>query len=316
MAVNLDKPHLWRQDTKSSVDCYNKWFMRFAPVAFRETRVEVTKQVEQAILDADDLRGLSPGLLRSRPGILPTLRMSCCPPLAVDRLVGLAGVDKNLAKKMELGELPEKMGAAALTLQLQRITEVVSTLLDREILVWIRGGRAPTTTERYRASAIVAGRMYRTVANDRLRGAWSNHQLSALRAYLGSRGYREFLGLGRTQYERAKPGTYRLFVKMPAAMGENSAICVDALVQPIARRPDRPPVLIKAESHVSFEQARKRKSVHLASALGLRMTYGDGAPLVLLLGGYCDGDYLGTQAAGGIDWVWQHRVADIQAAGV
>jgi hypothetical protein len=90
MPVNLDKPHLWKQDTQASVDLYNKWFMKFAPKAFRDTRLQVTKSVEQAILDSDDMRGLSPDLLLSRPGILPTLRMSCCPPLAVDRLVGLA----------------------------------------------------------------------------------------------------------------------------------------------------------------------------------------------------------------------------------
>jgi hypothetical protein len=31
MAVNLDKPQLWKQDTQASVDYYNKWFMKFAP---------------------------------------------------------------------------------------------------------------------------------------------------------------------------------------------------------------------------------------------------------------------------------------------
>jgi hypothetical protein len=29
MAVNLDKPHLWKQDTQASVDHYNRWFMKF-----------------------------------------------------------------------------------------------------------------------------------------------------------------------------------------------------------------------------------------------------------------------------------------------
>ena len=89
MAVNLDKPERWKEDTRASVDHYNKWFMQFAPKAFRETRIEVTKKVEQAIINSKDMRDLSPDLLLSCPGILPTLRMSCCPPLAVDRLVGL-----------------------------------------------------------------------------------------------------------------------------------------------------------------------------------------------------------------------------------
>ena len=53
MAVNLDKPHLWKQDTQASVDHYNKWFMKFAPKAFRETRIGVTGQVEKAIVDTN-----------------------------------------------------------------------------------------------------------------------------------------------------------------------------------------------------------------------------------------------------------------------
>ena len=72
MAVNLDKPHLWKQDTQASVDLYHKWFMMFAPKAFRDTRLQVTKSVEQAILESNDMRGLSSDLLLSRPGILPS----------------------------------------------------------------------------------------------------------------------------------------------------------------------------------------------------------------------------------------------------
>ena len=34
MGINLDKPHLWKQDIIQSVDLYNTWFMDFAPKAF------------------------------------------------------------------------------------------------------------------------------------------------------------------------------------------------------------------------------------------------------------------------------------------
>lgn len=49
MPVNLDKPHLWKADVARSVDMYNDWFMNFAPDAFRQTRVRVTKDVEAAL---------------------------------------------------------------------------------------------------------------------------------------------------------------------------------------------------------------------------------------------------------------------------
>ena len=49
MPVNADKPHLWKEDTQSSVDFYNNWFLNFAPKAFRETRIKTTKQVKEAL---------------------------------------------------------------------------------------------------------------------------------------------------------------------------------------------------------------------------------------------------------------------------
>ena len=35
MAVNRDKPDLWKQDIAQSVDMCNDWFVRFAPLACR-----------------------------------------------------------------------------------------------------------------------------------------------------------------------------------------------------------------------------------------------------------------------------------------
>ena len=57
---------------------------------------------------------VDPAILRQHPEILPTLRMSTCPPLAVDRLIGLAGVTPNLVKSIELKKkLPPRMISTA-----------------------------------------------------------------------------------------------------------------------------------------------------------------------------------------------------------
>lgn len=86
MAVNLDKPHNWKADVALSVDMYNDWFINFAPDAFRTTRIQTTKDVEAALRATVNLTDVRPAMLRKHPEILPTLRMSTCPPLAVDRL--------------------------------------------------------------------------------------------------------------------------------------------------------------------------------------------------------------------------------------
>ena len=200
MAVNLDKPHLWKQDTQASVDYYNKWFMKFAPKAFRETRIGVTEQVEKAVVDTDGSLGLTPDRLRLQPGILPTLRMLCCPPLAVDRLVGLASTDKNLVKNLEKGRLAVRMSEQDLASHLKNIVRVIKGLLDPDIFVWLGEKRKPTREERRRASTIVADRLCSAVASDTVRSERKIQQLSVLSVYLDSRGYREIVDPGRRMY--------------------------------------------------------------------------------------------------------------------
>lgn len=47
--VNRTKPDQWKADILQSVDMYNAWFMEFAPIAYRETRVQTTKDVESTL---------------------------------------------------------------------------------------------------------------------------------------------------------------------------------------------------------------------------------------------------------------------------
>ncbi|MHB8843194.1 MAG: XamI family restriction endonuclease [Nitrospirota bacterium] len=39
MPMNSDKTHLWKSDVAQSIDFYNNWFLRFAPVAYRKQRI-------------------------------------------------------------------------------------------------------------------------------------------------------------------------------------------------------------------------------------------------------------------------------------
>ena len=56
--INADKPHLWKTDIAASVDQFNQWFMRFAPEAFRSTRVNKAGHVKASLLATRDLRSL------------------------------------------------------------------------------------------------------------------------------------------------------------------------------------------------------------------------------------------------------------------
>jgi len=160
MPVNLDKPQQWKADITLSVDFYNSWFLRFAPKTYRETRVLVTEHVAGMLQRTNNLRNITTKELREHPGILPSLRMSTAPPLARDRLIGLAGVTKSLVETMERDKcLPPRMVVANLEGQLAKIAAMIMQLADVDIFPWLLQDRDPTAEEGYRGATIVADRL-------------------------------------------------------------------------------------------------------------------------------------------------------------
>src|ERR1039458_9641617 len=117
MPINADKPHLWKADTRASVDQFNQWFMAYAPKAYRDTRAKTVEHVEHGLLMTADLTTITPDVIKTNPAILPTLRMSTCPPLARDRLIGLADSSKNLVGTLEEGKLPPQLSPALLKIR-------------------------------------------------------------------------------------------------------------------------------------------------------------------------------------------------------
>src|SRR5690242_1658742 len=131
MAINADKPRLWKADVNASVDLFNQWFLLFAPKAYRDSRATTTVHVEEGIRLTQDLTALTPDVLRHHPGVLQVLRMCTCPPLARDRLIGLASASKNLVQVMEEKKaIPLRMTPAMLQEHLARITDTTGRMLD------------------------------------------------------------------------------------------------------------------------------------------------------------------------------------------
>lgn len=138
IAVNRDNPDRWKTDIAKSVDLYNDWFIRFAPKAFRETRIVTTKDVEDTLRITEDLRDISPEILRRNPSLLSTLRMSTCPPLARDRLIGLANLSKNMINSMERhNKLPTRLLEKDSERELKKICDLIDKMLDRDIFTWL-----------------------------------------------------------------------------------------------------------------------------------------------------------------------------------
>jgi hypothetical protein len=314
--INADKPHLWKADIAASVDQFNQWFLRFAPEAFRSTRVKTTEHVKAALLATDDLRALNPATLKANPGALPTLRMCTAPPLAVDRLSGLAGASKNLVGRMEKGKLPTKLQGAELDAELTKLCNILARLLDRDIFPWLDSQQTPTDHERDRASTIVADRLCSAVANPIVRNAQEQRQLALIGDYLDKRGYRKQAHLPGKPLTEMEPGTYTFRMNLAVGKALKVNIPVDVVVQPKKPRKDRLPILIEAKSAGDFTNTNKRRKEEATKIHQLQATYGATVAFVLFLCGYFGSDYLGYEAAEGIDWVWEHRIDDLAKLGL
>jgi hypothetical protein len=314
--VNANKPHLWKPDIAASVDQFNQWFMQFAPEAFRSTRVKTTDRVKAALLATRDLRSLNAATLRANPGALSTLRMCTAPPLAVDRLVGLASASKSLIGSMEEGKLASRMKAELLDENLAKVCNVLTKLLDRDIFPWLDAGKEPTDHERDRAATVVADRLCSAVANPIVRNAQEQRQLKMIGDWLDGRGYRKKpppVGKPLTEME---PGTYTFRMNVPVGKSLKVNIPVDVAIQPTKLRKGRLPILIEAKSAGDFTNTNKRRKEEATKIHQLQAAYGKSIPFVLFLCGYFGSDYLGYEAAEGFDWVWEHRIDDLLKLGL
>jgi len=320
MTVNAENTKRWKSDIAQSVDFYNQWFMRFAPKAYRETRVETTKRVEEALHWTKNLTDIAPGVLKKYPSVLPILRMATAPPIARDRLIGLAQISGNLVRSMELDKrIPPTIRPDHLDGDLQKIGTVIKELADVDILTWLDAAKEPADDERYRAATIIADRLCGAVADPIIRNEQEKRQLAAIRKWLEGRGYTYIEPKGVEKPDAMQRGTFSFRLNVPIKQGgrvKQVNVPIDAVVMPKRAKTNQLPLLIEAKSAGDFTNVNKRRKEEATKVNQLRSTYGKGIQFILFLCGYFDSGYLGYEAAEEIDWVWEHRIEDFTKLGL
>jgi len=246
--------------------------------------------------------------------------MSTCPPLAVDRLIGLAGVPTGLVKCIELEKkLPPRMPAADIDRALGKIAKIIEKMADPDIFVWLGRKQPATDTEVHRAATIVADRLCGAVANPIIRNAQEKRQLAAIKAWLEGRGYRQLPAADGTRFNQMQPGTFSFRMNVPIKLTggvQSINIPIDAVVMPKTARTKQLPVFFEAKSAGDFTNTNKRRKEEAVKMAQLRSTYGKNIRFNLFLCGYFDSGYLGYEASEGIDWVWEHRIDDLALFGI
>lgn len=325
MGINLDKPHLWKADTAKSVDMYNEWFMNFSPKAFRDTRKKTASDVEFALHSTENLSNVTPALLKEHPRVLPMLRMSTCPPIARDRLIGLSGISKNLVKCMEDAEnprIPPRMAASKLNSELLKIGAIIVKMADPDIFVWLNRKESATKIEISRAATIVADRLCGSLSDPIIRNEQEKRQLTLIEGWLKKKGYKQHAAIAGVKFNQMSAGTYAFHMNVPVNMNTDNGeeafvnVSVDVVIMPLKAKSGDLPLLIEAKSAGDFTNVNKRRKEEAQKMTQLRNTYGDKIRFGLFLCGYFDGGYLGYEAQEGIDWVWEHRIDDLAEYGI
>jgi len=315
VSINNDKPGHWKADVIASVDQFNRWFMQSAPQAFRDSRVKATALVAAGVRQTGDLANITPEILRANPNVLKILRMATCPPLARDRLAGLAGVNKTLIKAMEeKGTLPLRAKAAALDASLKQLADVFTQMLDYDLFPWLGRSDTANDDERHRASTIVADRLCGALSDPIIRNAQEKRQLDLIGGHLVGKGYRQQAHPADRSITDMAPGTFTFRLNLTVARGVK--IPIDAVIQPKVPRVTKLPILIEAKSAGDFTNVNKRRKEEATKVHQLRGAYGEHVEFILFLCGYFDTGYLGYEAAEGIDWVWEHRISDLDLLGI
>lgn len=318
MAANLDKPHLWKDDIAASVAMFNEWYIRFAPSAFKSTRERVAVDVTGALESCGYLLGLDGSFLRARPEALATLRHCTAPPIAADRLSGLAEVPRGLIRAMEkLHKLPTRAETGEVDAHLQRIASTVSDMVDDHLFDWVPHGTLPNAEQARRTATVVADRLCGTASNPIIRNAQERRQLVALSSWLHHRGYSRLQD--DTPVDSMGLGTFGFHKNVPVRVGNGGRqvnVSVDAVIRLHGLGQGGTHVYVEAKSAGDFANTNKRRKEEAVKAAQLRAMYGSHVPYVLVLCGYFDSGYLGYEAAEGIDWVWEHRLDDLTLLGV
>lgn len=315
--INADKPHRWKADVAASVDLYNSWFLDAAPTAYRETRAATAGKVRDAFGATQNLSEITPAVLISSPAALQTLRMSTAPPIARDRLSGLAHTPRGLVKALEEKGIPPRKKREDLVRDLDSMCEVIRELLDLDLYPWLAAETEANERQLAMATTVVADRLCGAVADPIIRNAQEQRQLEVIGNWLRERGYREQAHPSDQPLTSMQPGTFsfRMNVTVTGDGDNRINMPIDAVIQPHGTG-SRLPLLVEAKSAGDFTNTNKRRKEEATKVRQLRMAYGEEIGLLLFLCGYFDSGYLGYEAAEGLDWVWEHRIDDLAETGV
>ncbi len=317
-SINKKNIESWKTDVQESVNFYNNWFLDFAPTTYINARCGSIDKVEKTFQITDCFNSLSAELLKSIPEAISILRMATTPPLARDRLIGLADIPKSLVLAMEEGKLPQRMPEDDLEDAFRRIVAVVNRLIDIDMMPWLITKSSPNEKDRLLATHVIGDRLCGSLADPIIRNEQERRQLSSIHEYLVQHGYTFVESKNIQDFKMMQPGTFSFHLNVPVKIKHSKSVNmpIDVTIMRKDAIVGDMPILIECKSAGDFTNTNKRRKEEATKIEQLKSTYGKSIEFILFLCGYFDSGYLGYEAAEGIDWIWEHRITDFQKVGI
>lgn len=310
--LNMDKTNEeWARDIATSVLHFNTWFMNFAPNTFIEQRKKAGNVVNDVFRITNNLVNLDAELIMPRrKEIIDVLRMATRPPVAVDRLSGLAGVKNDFVS----GKITHVKGCDSNKL-IDKLTKVLNAIFDFDLLPWLIKKEKPNYTDLLVAKTVICDRYSRAIADPIIRNEQECRQTNIIQMFLEKKGYRHIESVKNMQDMEKGTFTFRHVVIGKDEAGNNVRIPVDVMIM----RKDETktlPLLIECKSAGDYTNTNKRRKEEAKHLDNLINGYGEDVEFILFLGGYFDKAFLDHVKGDGLDWIWEHRVEELEIAGV
>jgi hypothetical protein len=148
--------------------------------------------------------------------------------------------------------------------------------------------------------------------HDPLLSELEKKQLAALKRWFLRNGYKQREPDEAGNLDAMPPGTFTI-LNTPSAEKKQTSVKTptDCLVKPIrTNKRVRPFVIeVKSSGNATTTAIQRRKEARKFTQLKER--YGNNVGFILLFCGHFDSGYLGYVGAEGIDWIWEHRLDDL-----
>lgn len=306
--MNSKFPERWEQDRAIAKTQIIQWLA--AADDSSELRATIESNTYAALRLLVGTENLA-AVIFKRPQTLEVLRFLTRRQIGTSQMATFLGITTNKLESFEAGRntsLEIAKDAAA----------ILATELDTSVAGWILDSREPSSEELSRSTWIASDRMLLRKTSTELRYKHEPRQLGKLEHYLKSQGYTEVPGssIGDPRKGMHK-GNYAFRVNVEGTTSDGLSLkqTVDALIKPFSKSDNLLPIFLEAKSmtdEVNPNKRQKEEAQKVESARRRWQTNGEKLNFILLLGGTVPRRYLEVEAGSDLDWIWEHRVEDLE----